>query len=146
MKRTRSLKRRKHFGNTGLNVLHLWNICIEASFLIFLVFGIHFFNHFVFLPFFLSPFNFFASIKLPSFRYTFVTHISFTLFLNGREHYILFLPAICYLFVCLFACLFLSFFPSFFFPFLLFIFIIYLFITATYCQLISVYYIKKDNK
>ena len=145
MKRTRSWKRRKHFGNTGLNVLHLWNICIEASFLIFLVFGIHFFNHFIFYLFFFLLLIFFASIKLPSFGYTFVTHISFTLFLNGWEHYILFLPAICY-FVCLFVCLFVSFFPSFFFPFLLFIFIIYLFITATYCQLISVYYIKKDNK
>ena len=67
VKRTRGWKRRKHFGNTGLNVLHLWNICIEASFLIFLVFGIHFFNHFIFLPFFLSPFNFFCLYQVAKF-------------------------------------------------------------------------------
>ena len=67
------------------------------------------------------------SISWPSFRYTFVSHISFTLIFNGLEHHILLLPVICYF--------------SFFFFYCFTIYLYYLFIAATYCQLISIYYL-----
>ena len=62
-----------------------------------------------FLSFFLS-----LSSSWPSFEYTFVPHVSFTLIFNGMDHYILLLPVICF---------FLPFFVIFLFfsPFLLFI-------------------------
>ena len=113
---------------TLMGLMKRKNIYIELSFLTLLVLGIQFFNHFKFAFILVSCFNFFSLYQVVDQVLDTLLYF-FTLIFNGLENYLLLFPVICY---------FLSFFLSFF-SFLLFIFIIYLFITATYCQLISVY-------